>query len=86
MLTAVLAVLDAPILLLVGFYVVVFLALPTWLFWRIFQKCGWPGWYALFALIPYVAIVLFFLLALAEWPVERRVREFQRRDEAVIKT
>jgi len=40
-----------------------------WPYWRIFAKAGFPGWYALSALVPLVNLIVFLYLAFAEWPV-----------------
>lgn len=46
--------------------------LPFILFWRIFNKAGFPGALALLLLIPGVGLLAATLvLALAEWPVVR---------------
>lgn len=42
--------------------------------WRITAKAGYPGSRSLVVLIPGVIIFYILFLALAEWPVERRLR------------
>ena len=44
-----------------------------WLWWRIFEKPGFSGWYCLLMAIPILNILMFLYLAFAEWPVRRDV-------------
>jgi len=40
-----------------------------WLFYRIFQKAGYSGWYTLLNLIPSIGtLIVIFMLALGDWP------------------
>jgi len=55
-----------PIMILLIAVLVIFPA------WRIFYKAGYPGWLALFFLLPIASPVLLYFLAFAEWPLERR--------------
>jgi hypothetical protein len=57
-------------------YAVIF-ALVIVIYWRIVSKAGFPGWYALGALIPCVNLVLIVLFAFTEWPIERELRELR---------
>jgi hypothetical protein len=47
----------------------VFVIVPAW---RICSKAGYPGWLALLFLLPIANLVLWYFLAFAEWPLERR--------------
>ncbi len=49
---------------------------PTWF---ICVKAGFPGWYALAALVPVLNIGFMFFLAFADWPALRGTAE-QNRD------
>jgi len=40
--------------------------------WRICSKAGYPGWLALLFLLPIANLFLWYFLAFAEWPLERR--------------
>ncbi len=61
--------------------IVVVSCVVVWIpLWRIASKMGWPGWLGLLGVlvaIPGVNIVLLWILALLEWPIERRLRETQ---------
>ena len=49
---------------------------PLLLFWRIFDKAGFPGAYALLVLIPGAGLFLaLIVLAVAEWPLHRHGRQ-----------
>ena len=52
-------------MLVVGVLVVV----PVW---RICAKAGYSGWLGLLAVVPIANLLLFYFLAFAEWPLERR--------------
>ncbi|MFZ5815956.1 MAG: hypothetical protein ACOY93_11705 [Bacillota bacterium] len=47
--------------------------------WRICSKAGYSGALSLLVLVPVFGWLLLFYLALAEWPVERRLRELELR-------
>ncbi len=40
--------------------------------WRIVSKAGFPGAFALLAIIPLLNIVLLWVFAFIKWPVERK--------------
>ena len=50
-------------------------------FWRIFEKAGFKGAYAIMMVVPVLNIVGLVLLAFVEWPVHRLVNylDAQRR-------
>ena len=54
--------------LIIAILVQVFL-LP-WLFWKIFNKAGMSGLWALIAVIPAGALLLLIVLAVSDWPIE----------------
>lgn len=39
---------------------------------RILRRLGFPGWWVVGALIPYVNVVGLWVLAFMKWPIERR--------------
>ena len=51
------------------------LLVSVFLYWRIFSKAGFNGAWALLMLIPLGNFIAIVYLALAEWPIERRIRE-----------
>jgi hypothetical protein len=44
-------------------------------FWQIIKKSGRPGVWALVAFVPLVNLVLLYVFAFSEWPIQRQVRE-----------
>ncbi len=45
---------------------------------RVFAKAGYPPWLGAMALVPGVNLALFFFLAFAKWPIERRLELLER--------
>ena len=43
-------------------------------YWKIYSKTGQAGAMALLQLIPLVNIVMLYVLAFSEWPIERQMR------------
>jgi hypothetical protein len=43
-------------------------------YWKIYEKTGQAGPMALLQLIPLVNIVMLYVLAFSEWPIEREMR------------
>ncbi|HLR16774.1 MAG TPA: hypothetical protein VK099_02785 [Alcanivoracaceae bacterium] len=39
--------------------------------WRICQRTGHPGWFALFALLPLLNVALLYFLAFSKWPSQK---------------
>ena len=58
----------------------VILPVPAILFWRICSKTGFPGALGLLVLVPVANLILLCVLAFAEWPIERELREARRHD------
>lgn len=42
--------------------------------WRICQRTGFPGWLGVLVLIPVVNLVLLYVIAFADWPVDQMGR------------
>ena len=51
------------------------LLIPAILAWRICSKTGFPGGLGLLMLVPVANLILLCVLAFAEWPIERELRE-----------
>jgi len=64
----------AGIFVVFGTIVLVGVAISIMLHWRIAAKAGYPGAYSLLMLIPLVNIVVYFMFAFSEWPIERALR------------
>ena len=48
-------------------------------YWKIYTRTGQPGAMALLQLVPLVNIVMLYVLAFSEWPVEREMRAARER-------
>jgi hypothetical protein len=46
----------------------VFVLFCLWLAYRIIEKAGYDGWWALVLLVPVVNIIMIWVLALSKWP------------------
>ncbi len=44
-------------------------------FWQIIKKSGRAGVWALVAFVPLVNLILLYVFAFSEWPVQRQLRE-----------
>jgi len=60
--------------LLVGMVVLV-----IYPFWRISTKVRYPGAMSLLFFVPLVNVILLWVFALSEWPIERQLRELKAR-------
>jgi hypothetical protein len=49
-------------------FIIAALALMIWPVWRILRRAGFPGWIAIFAIVPGINFVLLYVLAFAPWP------------------
>ena len=58
--------------MIIAFWLLMF-ALNLVCFWRIFEKAGFKGAYALLMAVPILNVAGLLLLAFVEWPVHRRV-------------
>jgi len=67
------AALGAFWLLIVLFACVAALVM-VFLYWKIFSRAGFNGAWALLMLVPLGNFIAIVYLALAEWPIERRIR------------
>jgi hypothetical protein len=62
-----LAIIDAPIIL--GIFILVpFCFLPVWFAWVALSRAGLAGPLALLLLVPFGILIVFGVLAFAEWP------------------
>ncbi|MEM4245624.1 MAG: hypothetical protein QXR60_05480 [Candidatus Nanoarchaeia archaeon] len=46
--------------------------------WFIFKKAGYSGWRSLTILVPFLNILMIWLLGFSEWPVQKEIRKKQR--------
>ncbi len=57
-----------------GFIALFAVVITAVLHWRIAAKAGYPGALSLLMLIPGVNLVIAFMFAFSEWPIERALR------------
>ncbi|MGA2112701.1 MAG: hypothetical protein ABSG98_11235 [Anaerolineales bacterium] len=50
------------------------LVIGAWIWWRILAKTGYGGPLGLLMLVPIANLVLLFVLALGEWPIEKELQ------------
>jgi uncharacterized membrane protein YhaH (DUF805 family) len=65
---------------LIGLWVIFALAailFTLYCYWRVAEKCGYPGVYSLLLLIPLVNIVVHLYWVFAEWPIEAEVKRLR---------
>ncbi|MDQ2980202.1 MAG: hypothetical protein M3R62_13380 [Acidobacteriota bacterium] len=63
-----------------GFGCLVFVGMVVLLvypLWRISTKAGYPGVMSLLFFVPVVNVIVLWLAALSEWPIERQLRELK---------
>jgi hypothetical protein len=63
-----LAIIDAPIILGLLILVPFFVILPVWFAWVALTRAGLAGPLALLLLVPFGILIVFGVLAFAEWP------------------
>lgn len=51
--------------------VLLLIVLFQWPFWRIARKAGFPGALSLLLLIPLLNIIMIWVFAFVEWPIEK---------------
>jgi len=51
--------------------IVLYLFVVVFPIWKILDRMGFPGWLSLLSLVPILNLVMLWVLALREWPVER---------------
>ncbi len=57
-----------------GFVIWLILFIPVvWAYVRIVQKAGYSGWTVIWAFVPLVNVVMFFVFAFGTWPIERKL-------------
>lgn len=47
-------------------------------YWMVFAKAGFPGWYSLSLIVPFLNIIVLYILAFAEWPIHRELNQMKR--------
>jgi uncharacterized membrane protein len=44
---------------------------------RIYYRIGWPAWYGLLMIVPFVSVVFVLMVAFSKWPIERRMESME---------
>lgn len=59
------------------FVFVILFIFQMYCYWRVAQKCGYPGSYSLLVLIPLVNIVIMLMWVFSEWPIEAELKRLR---------
>jgi hypothetical protein len=65
---------ELTILLVIAFFGIGMAAVMIVPYWKIYSKTGQTGAMALLQLVPVVNVVMLYILAFSEWPIEREMR------------
>ena len=55
--------------------ILLLLLLPIWPAWRICRRAGFPGPLGILVVVPVVGLILTWVFAFIDWPIERRAAE-----------
>ncbi len=58
-------------------FALVAIAFTIYCYWRVAEKCGYPGVWSLWMLVPVANIVVQLLWVFSEWPVEAEVKRLR---------
>ena len=58
-------------------FLIVVIALHILIAWRITSKMGYPGVISLLLLLPIVNVVLYFIAAFSEWPIQKELQAYK---------
>ena len=58
----------------------------VFILWKIVNKTGLPGFFALGLIVPILNVVLLVLLAFIKWPVEKELDEYKKKYGPLKKT
>jgi hypothetical protein len=61
--------------------VLIIVAVKILIFCKIFSKAGYSWALGLLMLVPIANIIMLFVLAFAEWPIERELRSFKQQNQ-----
>ena len=50
----------------------------VWLYSRVLSRAGFSGWWALLALVPILNLVMLWVFAFIDWPMERNRATLER--------
>lgn len=63
---------------LVLMMVLVVVIVKTWIYCRVFSKAGYGWAWGLLTLVPIANIIMPFVLALGDWPVQKELRQLKQ--------
>lgn len=63
------------------FITLVIVAIKVLIFCKIFSKAGYSWALGLLMLVPIANIVMLFILAFAEWPIQRELRSYRQQHQ-----
>jgi hypothetical protein len=61
--------------------VLIIVAVKILIFCKIFSKAGYSWALGLLMLVPIANIIMLFVLAFAEWPIQRELRSFRQQNQ-----
>lgn len=53
-------------------------------YFKIYQRTGQSGWMALLQFIPLINIIMLYILAFGNWPIEDEMRQLRMRNDAKL--
>jgi uncharacterized membrane protein YhaH (DUF805 family) len=68
--------LPAAFLVFLAVYAVFFIVI-VWAYVRIIRRAGYSGWWILIGLVPLLNVVMFFVFAFKEWPIQRELAQLR---------
>ena len=63
--------------------VLIIIAVKILVFCKIFSKAGYSWALGLLMLVPIANIIMLFVLAFAEWPIQRELRSYKQQSQVV---
>ncbi|MFL6161681.1 MAG: hypothetical protein ACJ74U_05580 [Jatrophihabitantaceae bacterium] len=67
---------PAGLFVLLAVYVL-FLIVMVWAYVQIIRRAGYSGWWILIGLLPLMNVVMFFIFAFKEWPIQRELAQLR---------
>jgi hypothetical protein len=58
-------------ILMGGLFITAVLLVQIFLWWRVFSKAGYSGAFGLLFLVPFGVLIMLFILAFSQWPINK---------------
>ena len=71
------AALGAGFFVFFGIFAVALIIFQIYCCWRVAEKCGYPGIFSLWMLVPIANIVVQLMWVFSEWPIEAEVKRLR---------